>query len=73
VVAGQNPALRVTVRERFATDLSHDLVGEESGNLFGTAVPEADAMLPVQDINANREVLQHGPVQSRIFEKRRHD
>ena len=73
MVPNQNAALRVTMWERLAADLSEDFMRQVTRNLFGAPVPEADSLLFVEHVNANRQVLEHGPVDGRIFKKRGHD
>ena len=61
------------MRKGFTTDLSHHFVRQVASDLLRSTVPEPHPLLPVQHINANRQVLQHQSVNCRIFKKPRHD
>src|SRR6266850_2609889 len=73
MVPSQNTALWVKMRKRVAALLSHHLMCQVARDLLRAPVPEAHPLLPIQNINTNRQVLEHRSIECRIFEERRHD
>ena len=71
-ISRKNAALRITMWQRLAGDLSDDFVRRIARYLFCTPVPKADTLLLVEHVNTNRQVLEREPADCRIFEKVRH-
>jgi hypothetical protein len=54
----------------FAHVMAENLLAQMSGNLFRTAIPEGNALLAIDKVNADRQFGQHSSINFYIVDHR---
>ena len=62
-------ALLVAVPQRISARLTHYLLCQVAGDLLRAPVPKTDAPLPIQEVDAYRQLLQDGTVARGIIQQ----